>query len=56
MKVVLPLPAMPTQTMATGASVEEPVAGAEPSGAFAADIVQLVLVDIKGSFVYVEGN
>ena len=42
MKVVLPLPAMPTQTIETG--VLELAPGAEPSGAFAEDITGVVCV------------
>jgi hypothetical protein len=38
MNVVLPLPAMPTQTIATGALARSG-AGAEPSGAFEADML-----------------
>ena len=40
MKVVLPLPAMPTQTIETG--VFELAAGAEPAGAFAEDIARVL--------------
>ena len=42
MKVVLPLPAMPTQTIETG--VLGFATGAEPSGAFAEDIPGVVCV------------
>jgi hypothetical protein len=42
MKVVLPLPAIPTQTIETG--VLELATGAEPSGAFAEDIADAVCV------------
>jgi hypothetical protein len=38
----LPLPAIPTQTIDTGRP-EEVAAGAEPSGAFKADMVEFVL-------------
>ena len=54
MKVVLPLPAMPTQTIETG--VFELAAGAEPSGAFAEDIVEVVRVFCRRSRGESEGS
>jgi len=54
MKVVLPLPAMPTQTIETG--VFELAAGAEPSGAFAEDIAEVVRVFCRRSRGESEGS